>query len=101
MVRSLQDDRTRAGRTGERIRRQADGRQGQYRRQSGDAEQLCGAWYSDADPVQERQTRGDPGWRAAEEPAEGLDFSEHLTGSATLSLLVISKEPWLLAGARF
>ena len=43
-----------------------------------DAEQLRGARHPDADPVQERPAGRDPGRRAAEEPAEGLDLGEYL-----------------------
>ena len=66
-----------------RVRRQAYGRQGEHRRQPGDAEQLLGARDPDADPVQEWPTRRDAGWRAAEEPAEGLDRGQHLSSLTT------------------
>ena len=63
---------------GGRVRRQADGRQGEHRQQPDDAEQVRGARHPDADHLQGRQAGGDPGRRAAEEPAEGLDRRKHL-----------------------
>src|ERR1700677_1805313 len=73
MVRTVQDDRTSSGGTRGGVRRQANGGQGGYRQQPDVADKLCGAGDSDPDHLQGRQAGLNPGWRAAQEPVEGLD----------------------------
>ncbi|CAA9219597.1 MAG: Thioredoxin, partial [uncultured Craurococcus sp.] len=73
MVRPLPHGRPDPRRHCPRVRRQADHRQGQYRRESDDAERVCGPRHPDHAALQGRQAARHQGRRPAEDGAEGLD----------------------------